>query len=250
MVTNADLHIICVNSAFSRITGYAEHEVIGHKPHVLSSNLQKVSFYEAMWCSIKSNGSWQGEIWNQRKSGELYLEYLTITVVNDQYDEISNYVGTFLDVTLTKEAVDKIERLAHYDSLTELPNRLLLQDRLKLALAVSQRNDRLGALILIDMDNFKILNDTLGHDRGDLLLQQVAQRLLLCVRETDTVARIGGDEFVIMLEGLCDHVTEAAAFVESMANKVLAVLSQYYQLSVHDYYCTSSMGVTLFKGHE
>ena len=250
MVTNADLHIICVNSAFSRITGYAEHEVIGHKPHVLSSNLQKVSFYEAMWCSIKSNGSWQGEIWNQRKSGELYLEYLTITVVNDQYDEISNYVGTFLDVTLTKEAVDKIERLAHYDSLTELPNRLLLQDRLKLALAVSQRNDRLGALILIDMDNFKILNDTLGQDRGDLLLQQVAQRLLLCVRETDTVARIGGDEFVIMLEGLCDHVTEAAAFVESMANKVLAVLSQYYQLSVHDYYCTSSMGVTLFKGHE
>ena len=250
MVTNANLHIICVNSAFSRITGYAEHEVLGCSPTVLNSDLQEPSFYDAMWHSLKSTGSWQGEIWNQRKSGELYLEYLTINVVNDQYDEISNYVGTFLDVTLTKAAVDTIERLAYYDALTELPNRLLLQDRLKLALTVSQRNGHLGALLLIDMDNFKVLNDTLGHDLGDLLLQQVAQRLLLCVRETDTVARLGGDEFVIMLENLGDQVPEAAAVVESIGNKVLAVLSQHYPLSAHKYYCTSSMGVTLFNGHE
>ena len=250
VVTDVDLKILRVNRAFTKITGYEEHEAVGCSPNILRSDRQEESFYEDMWNSIKVTGSWQGEIWNRRKCGEIYLEYLTITVVKDQYDQISNYVGTFVDITLRKESVDKIERLAFYDSLTELPNRLLLQDRLKLALAASHRSGRLGALMFIDMDNFKNLNDTLGHDMGDLLLQQVAQRLVSCVREGDTVARLGGDEFVVMLEDLYDQAPEAAAFVETIGHKIQVKLNQNYQLSIHEYRSTPSIGVTLFKGHE
>ena len=249
VVTDANINILRVNSSFTKITGYEEHEVVGCSPNILRSDRQEETFYESMWKSIKDNGSWQGEIWNRRKCGEIYLEYLTITVVKDQHDKIANYVGTFVDITSRKESVDKIERLAFYDSLTELPNRLLLQDRLKLALAASHRSGKLGALMFIDMDNFKILNDTLGHDMGDLLLQQVAQRLVSCVREGDTVARLGGDEFVVMLENLCDQTADAAAFAETIGHKIQVKLNQNYQLSIHEYRSTPSIGVTLFNGH-
>ncbi len=250
VVTDSDANILRVNNAFSRITGYEEHEVVGKSPNLLRSDRHEGSFYEDMWSLIKSTGAWQGEIWNKRKNGEIYLEYLTISVVKGHHGEVSNYVGSFVDVTLRKEAVDKIERLAFYDSLTELPNRVLLQDRLKLALATSQRTERMGALMFIDMDNFKNLNDTLGHDMGDLLLQQVAQRLVSCMREGDTVARLGGDEFVVMIEDVSGQVSEVATFVEGIGNKIQAKLNQGYQLSIHDYRSTPSIGVTLFKGHE
>jgi diguanylate cyclase (GGDEF)-like protein len=157
---------------------------------------------------------------------------------------------TLIDITLSKAAVDEIERLAYYDPLTGLPNRQLLWDRLKLALASSHRSGRKGALLFIDMDNFKTLNDTLGHDMGDLLLQQVAQRLKFCIREGDTVVRLGGDEFVVMLEDLSEQALEAAAQTESIGNKILAAPNQPYRLATHDYHSTPSIGATLFSGHE
>ena len=250
IVVDLDLKILRVNRSFTKITGYEEHDVIGKKPNILRSDRHDASFYKAMWKDINLTGVWQGEIWNRRKNGQVYLEYLTITNVQGPHGEVSNYVGTFVDAALRKEAVDKIERLAFYDSLTNLPNRLLLQERLKLALAASHRSGNWGGLMFIDMDNFKNLNDTLGHDMGDLLLKQVAQRLLSCVRETDTVARLGGDEFVIMLEDLCDRASEAATFAETIGHKLQAKLNQNYQLSIHEYRSTPSIGVTLFKGYE
>jgi diguanylate cyclase (GGDEF)-like protein len=163
---------------------------------------------------------------------------------------VTHYVATLTDITISKAAADEIERLAFYDPLTGLPNRLLLWERLKSALASSHRSGQKGALLFLDMDNFKMLNDTLGHDMGDLLLQQVGQRLQACVREGDTVARLGGDEFVVMLEDLSKQVLEAAAQAEVIGNKLLVALNQPYQLDTHDYHSTSSIGGTLFNGHE
>ena len=163
---------------------------------------------------------------------------------------ITNYVATFIDITVSKAAADKIERLAFYDPLTGLPNRRLLRDRLKSALASSHRSGRQGALLFIDLDNFKTLNDTLGHDMGDLLLQQVARRLESCVREGDTVARLGGDEFVVMLEDLSEQALDAAAQTEFIGDKILVALNQSYRLATHDFHSTASIGATLFNGHE
>ncbi len=250
LVTDANKNILRVNGAFTHVTGYSAEEIIGKNPRVLQSGRHDDSFYEAMWESINTTGSWQGEIWNQRKNGDVFPEHLTITAVKDQDNIISNYVATFTDITLRKEAVDKIERLAFYDPLTGLPNRRLLQDRLKPALASSHRSGRHGALLFIDMDNFKTLNDTLGHDMGDLLLQQVAQRLESCVRKEDTVARLGGDEFVVMLEDLSEQTLYSATQAEIIGNKIIDMLNQSYQLETHEYQSTPSIGVTLFNGYE
>ncbi|MGZ8181346.1 MAG: putative bifunctional diguanylate cyclase/phosphodiesterase [Methylobacter sp.] len=163
---------------------------------------------------------------------------------------VTNYVATLVDITLNKAAADEIERLAFYDPLTGLPNRRLLLDRLDLALASSHRSGRKGALLFIDLDNFKTLNDTLGHDMGDLLLQLVAVRLSSCIREGDTVARLGGDEFVIMLEDLSKQAVEAATQTETIGEKILVALNQTYQLAKHEYYSTPSIGASLFNGHE
>jgi len=165
-----------------------------------------------MWDSINTTGAWEGEIWNRPKNGEVYPEQLTITAVIVADGMVTHYVATLIDITLSKAAVNEIKRLAYYDPLTGLPNRQLLWDRLKSALASSHRNGRKGALLFIDMDNFKTLNDTFGHDMGDLLLQQVAQRLEFCIREGDTVARLGGDEFVVMLEDLSEQALEAGGY--------------------------------------
>lgn len=250
MITDAKNNILRVNTAFTCITGYTAAELIGKNPRILQSKQHDKNFYAAMWESINRTGAWQGEIWNQRKSGEIYPEQLGITAVKDQHGIISNYVATLSDITLRKEAVEKIESLAFYDPLTGLPNRRLLQDRLKPALAASHRNGHQGALLFIDMDNFKTLNDTLGHDMGDLLLQHVAQRLESCVREGDTVARLGGDEFVIMLEDLSDKTLEAATQTKAIGNKILTALNQNYLLAGHDYHSTSSIGATLFIGQK
>ncbi len=250
MVIDADKIILRVNRAFTRITGYSAEEVIGKSPRLFQSGLQDEAFYAAMTKILKNKGNWEGEIWNQRKNGEIYPEYLIITAVKNEDDVVTNYVATLVDITLNKKAEDEIQRLAFYDPLTNLPNRRLLLDRLDQALSSSHRSGSKGALLFIDLDNFKTLNDTLGHDMGDLLLQQVAERLSSCIREGDTVARLGGDEFVVMLEGLSKQAVEAANQTEMIGEKILATLNQPYQLAKHEYYSTPSIGTALFDSHE
>jgi len=247
LITDARGLILRVNKAFTNITGYTSQEAVGQTPRLLNSRRHDEAFYKTMWASINWAGSWEGEIWNRRKNGEIYPEYLIITAVKDADGIISNYVATFNDITASKAAAEEIQHLAFYDPLTQLPNRRLLVDRLQQALASSVRNGRKGALLFIDLDNFKTLNDTLGHDMGDLLLQQVAQRLVSCVREGDTVARLGGDEFVVMLEDLSEQELEAAAQTKAAGEKILSVLNQPHMLANHEYRSTPSIGVTLFK---
>jgi diguanylate cyclase (GGDEF)-like protein/PAS domain S-box-containing protein len=247
MITDADNRILRVNRAFTDMTGYAPDEVIGQNPRILSSGRHDADFYTAMWNDIRRTGGWDGEVWNRRKNGEVSPVHLIITAVKNPSGTVTNYVATITDFTMSMEVADRIKNLAFYDPLTQLPNRLLLQDRLRQALASSARADRAGGLLFIDLDNFKNLNDTLGHDIGDLLLQQVAQRLTSCVREDDTVARLGGDEFVVMLENLSDQPIEAAAQTEEVCEKILAALSQPYQLGTYKHHGTTSIGATLFN---
>src|SRR5271169_181120 len=250
LITDANSEILRVNHAFTNITGYSAEEVFGKTPRILSSGRHDASFYAAMWASINNLGAWDGEIWNRRKNGEIYPEHLSITAVKDQKGNITNYVASITDITLHKESEQEIKHLAFFDPLTGLPNRRLLLDRLQQALASSRRSGRLGAFLFIDLDNFKIINDTLGHNIGDLLLQQVAQRLETCVREGDTVARLGGDEFVVVLEELSTDPLEAAAQTESVGEKILATLNQPYQLAVHEYRSSPSIGAILFNSHQ
>jgi len=247
-ITDANWLILKVNQAFTAITGYTAGEVIGQTPRLLKSGRHDAAFYAGIWGRISSTGAWHGEIWDQRKNGEVYPQWLTITAVQGGGNVALYYVATMIDITHQKAASERIEQLAFYDPLTNLPNRRLLLDRLKQALASTTRSDRKGALLFIDLDNFKTLNDTLGHDIGDLLLLQVAQRLVTCVREGDTVARLGGDEFVVMLEDLSENPEEAANQTKIAAEKMLATLNKPYLLAVHDYRCTSSIGIILFGG--
>ena len=249
-ITDARQVILKVNRAFTEITGYSADEAVGQTPNLLNSGRHDKAFYEAMWREIERSGSWQGEIWNRRKSGDVYPEWLTITAVKADDGTTSHYVGTFADITLRKAAEDEIKHLAFYDPLTRLPNRRLLLDRLHQALAASARSGHGGALLFIDLDNFKTLNDTLGHDKGDILLQQVAQRLATCVREGDTVARLGGDEFVVMLEDLSDNPRETATQAEIVGEKILTTLNQTDRLTGHEHHSTPSIGVTLFSAHQ
>ena len=250
VITDTQGTILRVNKSFSNITGYRPDEVIGQTPRLLSSGRHDPAFYQAMWGTIHEKGQWHGEIWNRRKSGDVYPEWLTITAVKDDAGVVTHFVGTMTDITIRKTAEDEIRNLAFYDPLTKLPNRRLLLDRLQQALATSARTGKLGALLFIDLDNFKTLNDTLGHDMGDLLLQQVANRLLACVREGDTVARLGGDEFVVMLEDLTDNASEAANSAETVGEKILSALNQTYQLKDRLHHSSPSIGVTLFSDHQ
>ncbi len=247
VVADASGLIVSVNAAFTNITGYVQNEVLGKNPNMLSSGRHDADFYAAMWRSISSLGFWEGEIWNKRKSGEVYPEHLVITAVKDQNGSVSHYVGTLTDITLSRNAADEIQHLAFYDPLTHIPNRRLLIDRLKLALASSLRSGKEGAILFLDLDNFKTLNDTLGHDHGDMLLQQVASRIESCVPEGNTVARMGGDEFVVMLENLSEQSFEAANQAEAVAKKILFSLNQPYKLDTHEYRITASIGATLFN---
>lgn len=250
IVTDANNIILRVNHAFTAITGYSATEVIGKNPRILSSSKNNADFYRAMWESITNKGSWSGEIWNRRKNGEIYPEYLTITAVKDQHGTVTNYVATMADITSNKAAAKEIEILAFYDPLTHLPNRRLFIDRLSHALASSARSQSKGALLFIDLDNFKNLNDSLGHAVGDMLLLHVAERLNSCVREGDTVARLGGDEFVITLEDLSLQLDEAASKTKLIGEKILQRLSQPYNLGEYEYQITCSIGAALFHHHE
>ncbi|OGB32743.1 MAG: hypothetical protein A3F78_08050 [Burkholderiales bacterium RIFCSPLOWO2_12_FULL_61_40] len=244
--------ILRVNQAFTAMTGYSAQEAVGQIPHsLLNSGRHDSAFYERMHQGVLSHGTWQGEVWDRRKNGDIFPVWLIITAVKTDAGVLTHYVATLSDITQRKAAEDQIRNLAFYDPLTQLPNRRLLMERLEKALATGTRHLRKGALLFIDLDNFKTLNDTLGHDMGDLLLQQVAKRLSTCVREYDTVARLGGDEFVVMLEDLSESALEAATQAETVGEKILRTLNQVYLLASHEHHSTPSIGVTLFgEQHE
>ncbi|ADE12241.1 sensor domain-containing protein [Sideroxydans lithotrophicus] len=248
MITDANSVILRVNNAFCKCTGYTTEEVVGKTPRIFKSGRHDKEFYRAMWDSINRTGSWKGEIWDRRKNGETYPKWLTISAVRGNDGCVTHYVGSHVDITERKAAEEQIRRLAFHDPLTHLPNRQLLLDRLQQSLISTARNGKKGALLFIDLDNFKTLNDTLGHAMGDMLLQQAAERLTSCMREGDTVARIGGDEFVVMLEELSGQAIEAAEQTEVVGEKILAALSQPYHLDNHTFRSSGSIGATLFSG--
>ncbi len=248
IITDAQNTILRVNSAFTAITGYSAQDAVGSTPNMLSSGHHDKAFFEAMWDCIRREGVWQGEIWNRRKNGEIYPGWSNITAVKNPHGAVSHYVGTMLDITERKAAEAKIEHLAYHDPLTLLPNRRLLLDRLEQALAAGARRESQGALLFIDLDNFKVLNDTRGHDAGDQLLVEVGQRLLTCVREEDTVARVGGDEFMILINNLGTQSRQVLQSTRSVAEKVITVLGQPYVINGHTHYVTPSVGITLFAG--
>jgi len=250
MVTDENAVIIQVNRAFTRLTGYSAEEAIGQNPSMLKSGHQNTEFYRRMWESLRKDNNWQGEIWNRRKNGEVYPEWLNITAVTGNDGKVTNYVAAFIDFTERKKAESEIHHLAFYDPLSQLPNRRLLLDRLRQAVITSARNQTGGALLFIDLDNFKTLNDTKGHGIGDLLLIEVAKRLHACVREVDTLSRFGGDEFVLLLEDLSGEIAQAAMQARGVGEKVLEALSQPYVLEGHEFHSSSSMGITLFINYK
>jgi len=250
MITDANAAIIRVNRAFENITGYSTEDVAGRNPRILSSGRQNTEFYAAMWKSLLEIGSWTGEIWDKRKNGQIYPKWLTITAVKNDKGETTEYVSIFSDITMRKQAEEEIFSLAFYDTLTRLPNRRFLLDRIQQAQSASARSNQYGGLLFLDMDRFKTLNDTLGHDHGDLFLIDVAKRMRACVRDEDTVARIGGDEFVILLEEMGMVANDASQKVALIAEKIRVALAEPYQLNGKEHLSSPSIGVCLYCGHE
>ncbi|MDZ4201969.1 MAG: EAL domain-containing protein [Gallionella sp.] len=260
IITDVDGVILWANQAFTDLTGYSEGETIGSKPkELLKSGMQDTAYYERLWKTVMSGHVWHGELVNRRKDGSLYDEEMTITPIRDESGRIAYFVSVKQDISVRKEVEAQMHDLAFYDPLTHLPNRRLLLDRLGKALATSSRNNRHGALMFLDLDHFKKLNDVHGHDIGDLLLIEVAHRITGSIREQDSAARLGGDEFVVMLEDLSEHAEEAARQAEVVAEKVRAALAAPYLLTpvlesgsgeAIEHRCTSSIGVTVFHNHE
>jgi diguanylate cyclase (GGDEF)-like protein/PAS domain S-box-containing protein len=260
----ADRHALIqwANPAFSKLSGYALEETVGsHIRDLIKSGEQNQDFYEKLWGTILSGQVWHGEIINKRKNGLRYPEEMTITPVRVESDEITHFIVVKQDISARKRVEAQIHDLAFYDALTQLPNRRLLNDRLEQAMAASKRNGLCGALLFLDLDNFKPLNDEHGHEVGDLLLQEAAHRISSCVREIDTVARFGGDEFVVMLSELHADRNESAKEVGIIAEKIRSTLSEQYELTIHpakdgnpntkvEHHCTSSIGVVLFFNHD
>jgi diguanylate cyclase (GGDEF)-like protein/PAS domain S-box-containing protein len=241
LVTDENNLIIAVNPAFSSITGYSFDEVQGKNPKILSSGRQDKAFYQAMWQELNTTGHWQGEIWDKRKNGEIYAKFLTINTIRNEAGSVYRYVALFTDITEKKQSDELIWRQANFDMLTELPNRQMFSDRLKQEIMKSERAHLPLALLLIDLDEFKEVNDTLGHAMGDILLQEAALRIADCVRATDTVARLGGDEFTVVLSQLADNTR-----AEDIAQKILAKLAEPYHLGSKVTYISASIGITLY----
>ena len=241
LVTDADNHIIMVNPAFTVITGYTLDEVVGKDPNLLNSGHHNASFYQEMWKSLVKTGKWQGELWNRRKNGEVYVEWVSMVVIRDASDTIVQYVAVFSDITKRKQTEKLIWHQAHYDALTELPNRTLFSDRLTHAVQTAKRQQEQLAVMFIDLDRFKWVNDTLGHKAGDQLLKEAAQRLIACVREYDTVARLGGDEFTVILGQI-----ESMLNLKTIAERILNNLSQPFKLDNHKITIAGSLGIALF----
>lgn len=259
LITDANGVILRVNHAFTEINGYSSAEVVGQTPRLLKSDRQGPLFYREMWQTIDLTGSWHGEIWNRHKDGEVCPKWLTITAVKDDSGVVTHYVGTHLDITERKRTEERVRQLAFYDPLTDLPNRRLLKDRLEESIAASKRSACHGALMFLDLDNFKSLNDTHGHAVGDLLLIEAAHRLKNCVRQVDTVARFGGDEFVVMLSHLNADRRVSENWARTAAEKIRASLSEPYLLKIMgdnkemltvEHHCTVSIGVTMFMGDD
>lgn len=241
MITDPKGRIVEVNSTFSELTGYGRDEAIGQTPDLLKSGHHDPGFYSEMWKKIADDGYWRGEIWNRKKSGEIFVELLTISTVRNRNGEIANFVAIFSDITVIKQHQQRLEHLAHYDALTQLPNRMLLSDRLQLAMAQTERSGKMLAICYLDLDNFKPINDQFGHSAGDFLLIEVAQRLKTCVRAGDTVSRLGGDEFVLLVSNLddlheCDHAV----------GRIIGALTQPFRVSEHAVTISASIGVTLY----
>jgi len=245
MVTDANNKILRVNKSFTKITGYSIDEVIGKQPNILNSGRQGKLFYLEMWKTIVSRGSWQGEIWNRHKRGTIYPEWLTITARKDENNQITHYVAIFTDITEFKAAEEKIKHLAYYDPLTQLANRRKLLDRLEHGLAMCNREGTKLALLMLDLDRFKSVNDNFGHLAGDELLQQVASRIKNRLRETDLLARLGGDEFVVLLEDI-SHPDDAAR----VADEIVTTLAKPFNLTkANNVQIGTSIGISLYPDH-
>lgn len=241
IITAPDGSIIAVNRAFTEITGYTEQEVLGRNPRLLQSDRQDGTFYRDMWVTIGRDGRWQGELWNKRKDGSLLPEWLTISAVKDAAGEVMHYVGVFTDITEIKRANALLDHQAHHDYLTGLPNRLLLEDRLRGAVLRAQREQTKVAILFVDVDRFKNINDSLGHHVGDRVLCEMAQRFLALTRESDTVARMGGDEFLIIMEGIHD-----SGMASRVADKILNDLRVNPITLEHEFFVSTSIGISLY----
>ncbi len=241
MVVDAHGIIVTVNPAFTQITGYSEAEALGRHSSLNRSARHDAAFYEALWSELKASGFWRGEIWRQRKNGEVYLEWLTISAVRDARADTKYYVGVFSDITLIKQSQEKLDHMAHHDPLTALPNRLLFHDRLQRALLRAARDQEQLAVLFIDLDRFKNVNDTLGHHVGDELLQKVACQLAVCLRESDTLARLGGDEFIVLLERV-----DGECGVTQVAEKLMTMFDQPFTVADHELFITCSVGISLY----
>lgn len=245
-ITNDQQVILQVNHAFTELTGYSAQDAVGQTPHLLSSGLHDAAFYQVMWAALKEQGRWQGEISNRHKNGTVFTEWLSISTVVDAAGAVTHYIGSFFDISANKTAETKLLHLAYFDPLTQLPNRRLLLDRLTQALATAKRSGRQGAILFVDLDHFKTINDTRGHEAGNLVLIETARRLRSAVRTGDSVARLGGDEFVVLLEDLDAQALESAAEAQVVADKILHALAQPYQFSGFEFHCTASIGLDLF----
>jgi diguanylate cyclase (GGDEF)-like protein/PAS domain S-box-containing protein len=244
-ITDARAVILRVNRAFTDLSGYSAEEAVGQPAGILRSGLHDQPFYAALWAGVKRDGAWRGEIWNQRKNGEVFPAWLSITAVRNDEGEVTHYVATHTDITVRKAAEEEIRHLAFYDPLTSLPNRRLLHDRLHQAVIRAKRGNGRLALMFLDLDKFKPVNDKLGHQAGDELLRAVAQRLQACVRESDTVARIGGDEFVVLLPSI-----EAAQDALGVAEKIHAALKLPFALPQgQSVSISSSAGIAIYPEH-
>jgi len=244
VITDINNNIMQVNKAFTDITGYTAEEVIGKNPRILKSGQQGQDFYREMWRILLETGCWQGEIMDRRKSGDIYPKWLSIAVVRNEQGEVTNYIALFSDITERRASFDRIQHLAHYDALTHLANRTLLNDHIELTIAGAKRNRSRFAIVFLDLDRFKSVNDTMGHHVGDALLQAVAERLQKCVRESDTVARLGGDEFVILLSNINDERDVAV-----VAQKVIDVLGKPFMLGNYEANIGASIGISLYPEH-
>jgi diguanylate cyclase (GGDEF)-like protein/PAS domain S-box-containing protein len=241
VITNIDGTIQEVNPGFTAITGYTAEEVGGENPRILKSEHHEPSFYQQMWQDISETGHWSGEIWNRRKDGESYPERLSINAVTDYKGDVSHYVSVFYDISDIKRGEDQLHHQAYHDALTGLPNRQLFIDRLETGLLRARRKNTQIAVMFLDMDNFKNINDSLGHNVGDLFLQEVAKRLVATLREEDTVARFGGDEFVILV-----HMTDSQWDVSVVAKRLFAAFSKPLQLGENELFASFSLGISVF----
>jgi diguanylate cyclase (GGDEF)-like protein/PAS domain S-box-containing protein len=241
VITDPESRIIDVNAAFSRITGYSRAEVLGQNPRLLNSGLQGKDFFQTMWQQLTEHGHWYGEIWNRRKNGEVYAATQNISAVRDALGKVQHYIALSADITVAKSQQQELERIAHYDTLTKLPNRALLADRMNQAMTQTQRRGQQLAVVFLDLDGFKAVNDSHGHDAGDFLLVTVADRMKLALRDGDTLARIGGDEFVAVLLDLTDIASSAP-----MLNRLLAAASQPVPFGKATLQVSASLGVTYF----